>query len=146
MSELGNRFGDFTTVSLFGHGGMGRVYLARHIHTGARVALKVLAVKNAHTLRAMRVEISALQHIRHPGVVTIVDHGFRDGVPWIAMELVEGISFASQMAMKRALSGDALLDTVVDTFERLATSEGNLRDMQSNGIEGPETLLLPRTR
>ncbi|HEY2745885.1 MAG TPA: serine/threonine protein kinase, partial [Polyangia bacterium] len=71
-------------------GGMGVVYRARHVNTGELVALKTVAGTKPGTLGSIRREIGALLRVRHPGVVRLVGEGLQDGVPWHAMELLDG--------------------------------------------------------
>ena len=72
---------------------MGAVYAARHVSTGARVALKqvLFADDGPEASARFEVEVRALAELRHPHVVRLIEAG-RDplGRPWIAMELVEG--------------------------------------------------------
>ena len=86
----GERFGPYRVVEAIGAGGMGVVYRAVHEETGAEAAVKTVHVRDARYLASLRREIAALAHIRHPGVVPILDHGLEHGVPWYAMELVHG--------------------------------------------------------
>ena len=69
---------------------MGVVYRAHHVSTGELVALKTVAGMKPGTLGSIRREIGALLRVRHPGVVRLVGEGLQDGVPWHAMELLEG--------------------------------------------------------
>jgi len=71
-------------------GGMGVVYRAHHIETGHVVALKTVAGVRPGTIGSIRREILALLRVRHPGVVRIVGEGMEGGLPWHAMELLEG--------------------------------------------------------
>ncbi|WNG58678.1 protein kinase [Archangium gephyra] len=83
-------FGPYQVLDVIGSGGMGVVYLSRHQETGKTVALKTVRVTDESMLGGIRREIQALSRIRHPGVVQIFDHGVSDGLPWYAMERVEG--------------------------------------------------------
>jgi tetratricopeptide (TPR) repeat protein len=69
---------------------MGVVYRARHAETEELVALKTVRVPEAVMLRGIRREIHALRRIHHPGVVRVLAEGVQDGLPWYAMELLEG--------------------------------------------------------
>jgi len=69
---------------------MGVVYRAHHVDTGELVALKTVAGMKPGTLGSIRREIGALLRVRHPGVVRLVGEGLQDGVPWHAMELLDG--------------------------------------------------------
>jgi len=84
------RIGPYEVKARLGHGGMGDVFLAQHAVTGALVALKRAREVESGQLASLRREIYALSRIRHPGIVRLVDHGTIDGLPWCALELVEG--------------------------------------------------------
>src|SRR5205807_8561919 len=48
-----------------------------------------------------RREIHALARLRHPGIVRILDEGVDGGLPWYAMELLDGVT------LRQALAGPA---------------------------------------
>ncbi|MEW6744268.1 MAG: protein kinase [Planctomycetota bacterium] len=80
-----------------GHGGMGTVYLARHVALGRLVALKVLPAASALSARARErflAEARALAKIKHPNVVTIHDVLEEGDLCAYAMEWIEGLSLA----------------------------------------------------
>lgn len=93
--------GPFQLVKRLGQGGMGIVYLAEHIETSEKVALKTVRVAQQGYLQSIRREIRALQRINHPGIVSIVAEGVADGLPWYAMEFVSGTVL--QVYVNRAL-------------------------------------------
>src|SRR5262249_22005135 len=84
------RIGPYLLLEELGRGGMGVVYRAEHPDSGQRVALKSLHLPRQGSLAGLRREIHALSRIQHPGVARIVDHGVEQGLPWYAMELLEG--------------------------------------------------------
>jgi serine/threonine protein kinase/tetratricopeptide (TPR) repeat protein len=69
---------------------MGVVYRGRHVETGQEVAVKTVHVPYGSVLASLRSEIHALTRIRHPGIVRLVGEGIEAGLPWYAMELLEG--------------------------------------------------------
>jgi serine/threonine protein kinase len=75
-------------------GGMGAVYVARHKHTEAIVALKVLreeASGDAMTRMRFVRESKVAAALGHPGIVKVFDAGEDPVVgPYLAMELLEG--------------------------------------------------------
>src|SRR5581483_9152128 len=82
--------GPYRILDQLGLGGMGVVYRAQHAESGARVAVKTVRIARQSHLAGIRREIRALMRIQHPGVVRIVAEGVAGGLPWYAMELLEG--------------------------------------------------------
>ncbi|MEQ9504424.1 MAG: protein kinase [Deltaproteobacteria bacterium] len=82
--------GPYEVVGTLGEGGMGVVYRGRHPDTGQQVALKTPKATASFALHSVRAEIAALARIEHPGIVRIIGHGSEGGLPWYAMELLEG--------------------------------------------------------
>jgi serine/threonine protein kinase len=87
-----------------GTGGFGAVYLARDQELLSKlVVIKLLheeSLQNEWAVRKFRHEIEALARIDHPGVVGVLDTGsMPDGVPFIVMQYVEGVTLRSVMKM-----------------------------------------------
>lgn len=85
------RIGPYRVLRELGRGGMGVVYEVDR--DGARFALKRLSAAGLLQARAvprLLREARALQRIRHPGIVGVHDAGIADGLPFVAMELVDG--------------------------------------------------------
>ena len=82
-----------------GSGGMGLVVLGRDLRLDRPVAIKVirpeLATESA-TQRFAR-EARLLARLVHPNIVPIHDAGFADGLPYYAMEYVEGRTLADAL-------------------------------------------------
>ncbi len=94
----------YKLLERLGEGGMGVVYLAEG-PAGGRVALKTLRAPDARHLHALRQEIRALRRLRHPGVVRVLDDGVEGGLPWVAMEFVEGRSLGAILSGTRGADG-----------------------------------------
>ncbi|AKT43667.1 serine/threonine-protein kinase PknK [Chondromyces crocatus] len=84
------RLGPYRLIAPLGRGGMGVVYRAEHEETKEQVALKTVGVTDPNLLSSIRREIHALRRVDHPGVVRVVGEGVEAGLPWYAMELLEG--------------------------------------------------------
>src|SRR5256885_10179893 len=105
--------GQYKIESLLGKGGMGAVYLARHILLGDRVAIKVLPPEvrnNAEWLRRFRREGQAARRFRHPNAVTVYDlRTSSDGTIYMVMEYVEGHTLDHELKTRgRFTAADAL--------------------------------------
>jgi len=84
--------GPYRVVSEVARGGMGVVYRAQDA-AGQAVALKLLLAQRSGSPAARRrfqTEVRALARLRHPHVVPILGAGEHEGVPWLALEFVEG--------------------------------------------------------
>jgi serine/threonine protein kinase len=91
----GGTFGAYEILEELGHGGMGKVYRARHITLDRIVALKMLAAQlssdQAFVQRFLR-EARSAARLNHPNIVQIYDFGQVGAVYYLAMEFVEGHS------------------------------------------------------
>ena len=98
--------GPFDLVKPVGRGAMGEVWRARHRAQGVDVAIKLLygsTARDPWAVEAFGNEVRAAAGMRHPGIVTVLDHGqvpagcavdrdgrFAAGTPYLVMELVRG--------------------------------------------------------
>ena len=91
--DFPERLGEFRLVRRLGSGGMGVVYEAEQQSLGRHVALKVVRPELLYFEGArerFRREIEAVARLSHPAVVPVLASGEQDGVPWYAMELLQG--------------------------------------------------------
>jgi len=89
---LGQRF---EILSVLGAGGMGIVYKARDRELDDLVALKMLRRElwgDRNQLDRLKSEIKLARKITHPNVLRTHDFGEIDGVPYISMEYVRGVT------------------------------------------------------
>jgi eukaryotic-like serine/threonine-protein kinase len=100
-SWAGQQMGSYKILSLLGSGGMGEVYLARDSRLDRTVALKILPAQVASDQDRMRRftrEARAASALKHPNVTHIYEIGESEGVPFIAMEYVEGKTLAAKIS------------------------------------------------
>jgi serine/threonine protein kinase/tetratricopeptide (TPR) repeat protein len=90
----GSRIGPYRLEEPLGQGGVALVFRAVHESSGQVVALKTARAASEGLLASIRREVQALERIRHPGVVKILEGGILEGRPWYAMELLEGGTLA----------------------------------------------------
>ena len=95
------KIGPYSIVRELGRGGQGLVYLAEDTRLGRRVALKVLTSWGAATeqvVERFRREAAIASRLEHPGICTVYETGTAQGVPYMAMRLVEGESLSNRIA------------------------------------------------
>ncbi|MHC4591771.1 MAG: serine/threonine-protein kinase [Planctomycetota bacterium] len=92
------RFAHFELVSLAGRGEAGRVYEARNVHSGRKVALKVLdrqpPAADGGMLRRLRRQARVASGVVHEHVVRVFDLGVAEGILFIEMEFVGGAALS----------------------------------------------------
>ncbi len=92
MLEAGRRFGRYEIRKELGAGGMGEVSLAFDTMLQRLVALKIVRRDKNKPEAVTRLfsEARSAAALRHPNAVTLLDAGEIDGIPFLAMEYVEG--------------------------------------------------------
>lgn len=93
--------GRFRLGQLLGRGGMGSVWRAQHLGLDVPCAVKFIEGEMASLPEAQarfQREAKAAAQLRSPHVVQILDHGVWEGVPYIAMELLEGEELGKRLA------------------------------------------------
>lgn len=85
--------GRYRLLGHLGQGGMGTVYEAEHLSLRRRVAVKLLIGETARDPAAVRRferEMQAVGRITHSGLAAAFDAGEIDGLPFLAMERIDG--------------------------------------------------------
>ena len=115
--------GPYRVLETLGSGGVGTVYRAIDRRTGEVAALKLLSTGPALDPRAARRlarEFETLQHMSHPNVVKVYDTGVFQGYPYLAMELVEGLTLRHYLALaEEDLASDAALARAISAHRHV---------------------------
>jgi eukaryotic-like serine/threonine-protein kinase len=95
------RFGDYELVEKIGEGGMAMVYKAMQASLGRPVAIKVLSralTDDAEIVDRFNRESVIIARLNHPNIIHVIDRGIADGVPYFAMDYIEGTDLARVIA------------------------------------------------
>jgi len=95
---IGRKLLHYEILRKLGEGGMGEVWLARDSKLDREVAIKILPpemVSDQERLERFQREARAVASLNHPNIVTIHAVEEADGVPFFAMEFVEGGTLSS---------------------------------------------------
>ena len=105
---LGKRY---AVLSKIGAGGMADVYKGRDQMLNRYVAIKVLKKQykeDENFVRKFRSEAQAAAGLIHPNIVNVYDVGEDNGVNFIVMELVEGITLKEYIIVFLIFMNDGL--------------------------------------
>lgn len=95
---VGDQVGPYLLEAAIGSGGLATVYRG----TGPRgaVAVKILHSSRVtpHEVKRLKREHKTLARLSHPGIVGVIESGDHYGVPWLALELVEGCDLGAIVA------------------------------------------------
>jgi eukaryotic-like serine/threonine-protein kinase len=108
---IGQRLGPYEITALLGHGGMGEVYRARRVDAeyDKEVAIKLVPAgyQAEFVLQRLRTERQILATLEHPNIARLIDGGASaQGVPYLVMELVEGVpidKYCEELSLERKL-------------------------------------------
>jgi len=119
---LGERF---EILSVLGAGGMGIVYKVRDRELDDLVALKMLKRDvwgDRELLERLKIELKLARKITHPNVLRTFDFGEVDGIPFISMEYVRGITLRYLLQQTGALPYSAGLRLARQLLRGLAAA------------------------
>jgi serine/threonine protein kinase len=125
----GDTLGTYTIESELGEGGMGRVYKAAGAD-GQPVAIKIVKGEMAGDeifLKRFKREAEIAQRIKHPNVVSVIETGDFEGLPWAAQAFISGGSLEQRLDRWGALD----LHQVIALFTQVA---GGLDVLHENGL------------
>jgi serine/threonine protein kinase len=103
-------------------GGMGSVWVARHLTLDVDVAVKFMAPELASSSEAQKRferEAKASASLRIANAVHVYDYGIEEGTPYLAMELLEGEDLAARLGRQGRLDKAAMSSLVSQVSKAL---------------------------
>ena len=129
MIKLGMLVGDrYEILEKIGTGGMSDVYKAKDQKLNRLVAVKVLKQEfseNKNFVSKFRVEAQAAAGLMHPNIVNVYDVGEEDGIHYIVMELVEGITLKKYIEKKVRLTTKEAISIAIQVAMGIEAAHNN---------------------
>lgn len=128
-----------------GAGGMGTVYRATRLNIGDEVAIKVLHpdhVAQPQSMERFRREALAAARLKHPNAVSIYDFGVSsDGLVYLVMELVEGLSLRQILKQQGPLTPSAAAEIISQVCAAL--DEAHRREIVHRDLKPDNIIVNP---
>lgn len=99
-SQVGRTLGHYRIIEAIGAGGMGVVYRGRDARLDRDIALKLLPpdrFSDAAARKRFRNEALLLSQLNHPNIASIYDFDTQDGIDFLVMELIAGVTLAKKL-------------------------------------------------
>ena len=129
MIKLGMLIGDrYEVLEKIGTGGMSDVYKAKDQKLNRFVAVKVLKQEfseNRNFVSKFRVEAQAAAGLMHPNIVNVYDVGEENGIHYIVMELVEGITLKKYIEKKVRLTTKEAISIAIQVAMGIEAAHNN---------------------
>ena len=129
MVKLGMLIGDrYEVLEKIGTGGMSDVYKGKDQKLNRFVAIKVLKQEfseNTSFVGKFRIEAQAAAGLMHPNIVNVYDVGDDNGIYYIVMELVEGITLKRYIEKKSRLSVKEALSIAIQVSSGIEAAHNN---------------------
>lgn len=118
----------YEILEKIGTGGMSDVYKAKDHKLNRFVAVKVLKQEfseNANFVSKFRIEAQAAAGLMHPNIVNVYDVGEENGIYFIVMELVEGITLKKYIEKKARLSVKEAISIAIQVSMGIEAAHNN---------------------
>ena len=129
MIKIGMIIGDrYEVLEKIGTGGMSDVYKEKDHKLNRLVAVKILKQEfseNENFVSKFRVEAQSTAGLMHPNIVNVYDVGDEDGVNYIVMELVDGITLKKYIEKKARLSVKEAVSIAIQVAMGLEAAHNN---------------------
>ncbi|NNE63332.1 MAG: serine/threonine protein kinase, partial [Gammaproteobacteria bacterium] len=150
MSVLPEFIGKYQIRSSLGEGAMGVVYEGYDPDIERRVAIKILhphLINEKHGeefLARFKREAKSAARCVHPNVVTVLEYGQDNDMPYIVMEFVEGFSLDQVIKRGRAITLQSTLSVISGLLKALEAA--HKLDIVHRDIKAANVMILKDSR
>ena len=141
MIEKGQKINDrYEVIKSIGEGGMANVYLAYDTILDRRVAVKVLRgdlSNDEKFVRRFQREALSASSLSHPNIVEMYDVGEDNGIYYIVMEYIEGVTLKQLIKKRGALTLSEAIDIMLQITDGISQAHDSYiihRDLKPQNI------------
>ncbi len=141
MIKIGTIVGDrYEILEKIGVGGMAEVYKGKDHKLNRYIAVKILKEEfrgNDAFVRKFKEEAQSAARLAHPNIVNVYDVGDENGIYYIVMELVEGITLKNYIERKGSLTIKEATSIAIQVSAGLEVAHNNQivhRDIKPQNI------------
>ncbi len=136
------RIGAYDIIDVIGRGGMGTVFRGNDPRIGRAVAIKVLtaAADDPDLLIRFYREAKYTGNLHHQNIVTVYELGHQEGIPYLVMEYLEGVSLEAIIASGRAMPVAEKLGIILQVCNGLTYA--HQRDLVHRDIKPANIVIL----
>jgi tetratricopeptide (TPR) repeat protein len=138
-----SRIGAYDIIDVIGRGGMGTVFRGNDPRIGRQVAIKMLtaAAEDPDLLIRFYREAKYTGSLHHQNIVTVYELGHQDGVPYLVMEYLEGVSLEAVISSGRVMSMAEKLGVILQVCSGLTYA--HRQSLVHRDIKPANIMILP---
>src|ERR1700727_1462246 len=137
-----SRIGAYDIIDVIGRGGMGTVFRGNDPRIGRQVAIKMLtaAADDPDLLIRFYREAKYTGSLQHQNIVTVYELGHQDGIPYLVMEYLEGVSLDAVISTGRPMPMAQKLGIILQVCSGLTYAHN--RDLVHRDIKPANIVIL----
>jgi serine/threonine-protein kinase len=145
-SVLGNRY---RIESLLGQGGMSAVYKATDPNLRRQVAVKLIhphLATDPEFVRRFEEEAAAVARLRHPNIIQVFDFSHDDGVYYMVLEFLPGVSLESRLRQLNAEGRRMPVTEIVAIATKICEAVGyaHSQNMIHRDLKPANVMIMPQ--
>jgi len=139
------RLGEYLLERRIGSGGMGQVFLGRQESLDRMVAIKIMPRQTAsdqQSVQRFQREAKSIAQLIHPNIVQVFSFGVEKGVPYFAMEYVDGEDLSAKLKNGEEFTTDEVVHIFIEVAKALEAAAAH--DMVHRDIK-PSNIMIAKT-
>ncbi|HEX3641744.1 MAG TPA: serine/threonine-protein kinase, partial [Ktedonobacteraceae bacterium] len=117
--RVGDLVGSYRLIRWLGRGAFADIYLGEHLYLKTQSAIKILHVElSEKALKDFLNEARAIAQLEHPHIVSVLDYGEENGIPFLVMTYAANGSLRQRVPSGKRVS----LEQIVPLVQQMASA------------------------